>query len=143
MIFPNPNKYLRTAYVQGLPAYVNGIPVFVKKVPKSANPPSQYILITSQTKNQTAIGKDCFEWLCEIVVDCIYSGPAGFAAPVNNDDVEENVQSFVLSGVEMPGWQVKSNDFIGSIDMDAETPTQSIERRVLTFQHWVNYNGTT
>lgn len=142
MFYPNPNKYLRTAYVQGLPAYVEDIPVYSKRLPKDTSTASQYIIIRSQTKNQTAIGKDCFEWLCEIIVDCIYSGVAGFSAPVNNDDLEENVQSFVLSGVTMDGWQVKSNDFINSIDLDADTPTQHIERRVLTFQHWINYNGT-
>jgi hypothetical protein len=136
----NPNLPLRTAYIQGLPGYVT-VPVWAKKVPKNVQVPSQYILITSQTKQPTAEGKDCFEWLCTVVVDCIFAGVAGFAAPINGDLMEEKVCQFVFDGVEMSGWQVKSNDFIQSVDLDVETPTQSIERRVITFQHWINQNG--
>jgi hypothetical protein len=135
MALLNPNAPLRNAYLTAWAA--TGLPVWAKKVPKSAVIPKQYILITSQTKQRTEVSKDCFEWLCQIVVDIIYVGAAGYASPIKNDDIEEIGVNAIQAGIVVAGFDVKSYDFIQSLDLDIETDTQSIERRVITYEHWL------
>lgn len=136
MIYIDSNTALRNGYLAALiPAL--GIPGWAKKVPVSETVPVQYFLIHSQTLNTTERSKDCFEWLCSIVVDVIYSGPPGFASPIKTETLEAAVITLVEAGIIVQGFDLKSQEFQGSINLDEETPTQSIERRVITYQHWL------
>lgn len=137
MIYLDPNTPLRAAYITALAAVLN-VPGWAKKVPKNANPiPANYFLVHSQTLNPTERCKESFEWLCSIVVDIIYAGPSGYASPVQTETLEAGVFTAVENGIVVPGFDVKSIRFIDSINLDEETPTQSIERRVITYQHWL------
>jgi len=134
----NPDKYLRTAYVDALRPALTGVNVWAKKIPKDVTPlPKRYVLITSQTKSRTEVSKGCYEWLCSIMVDVFNVNVAGYAKPENNDDYEEIIIDTIESGIVVPFFQVKSYDFIDSIDLDIETPAQSLERRVIVYQHWL------
>jgi hypothetical protein len=134
----NPNTPLRAGYIAAIKSDIPDTPVWAKKVPRSISPlPAEYILITSQTLNRTAIGKDCWEWLCSIVVDIVFQGPLGFSNTEKVDTIEEKVINAIESNLQVEGFQVKSVDLVQSITLDAETPTQSVERRVLTYEHWV------
>ena len=135
MQYLDPNTALRTAYLSALAGI--GVPGWAKKVPKNAEIPSNYYLITSQTLNRTEVGKDCFEWLCSIVVDVIYRGTPGYASPVQTEAIEAEVISAIENGITVAGFSVKSTDFVDSVNLDEETETQSIERRVITYQHWL------
>lgn len=142
----NPNEPLRAAYVSKIKAALGTIPVWAKKLPKDKPNADQYVLIMSQTKRRTeeykSLGEEPlvankFEWLCTINIDINNINQAGFAKPMNNDNVEETIINAIQSGITVPGFSVKSYDFIDSNDLDVETATQSIERRVITYQHWL------
>lgn len=132
----NPNEPLRTAYVSALSSIQ---PLWVGKVPKSGVVPRSYTILGTQTKNPTEKGKDgCMEWLCTIVIDLFNVNAAGYSAKGVNDDIEAQIIDIIEAGIMVEGFQVKSTDFIDSIDLSIETPTASIERRVITYQHWLS-----
>lgn len=136
MNYLDPNTALRSAYLSALSGI--GIPGWAKKVPKNITPiPVNYFLVTSQTLNPTERSKDCFEWLCSIVIDVIYAGAAGYANPVQTETIEAQIITAIEAGITVEGFDVKSIRFIDSINLDEETDTQSIERRVITYQHWL------
>lgn len=133
----NPEKYVRAAYIAAI-ATQTAVPVWAKKVPKNTSPvPSRYILISSQTKERTEVSKSCWEWLCSITVDIVFQGPAGYSDTEQIDDVEEAVLTAIEAGITAQGFIVKSVDLVQTSDLDAETPTQSIERRIVIYQHWL------
>lgn len=132
----NPESPLRTAYIAAL----SGVqPIWAGKVPKTGVVPRSYTIIGSQTKNPTEKGKEgCMEWLCSIVLDLWNVNPAGYSAKGINDNIEEQIIDIIEQGITVEGFRVNSADFIDSIDLSVETPTQSIERRVITYQHWLS-----
>lgn len=135
----NPKKYVRKAFIDLLKT-ATGLNVWDKKYPKNTTVPNQYILISSQILNQTEESKEDFEWLMQTVVDIYFIDEAGYASTVTNDDVEEIVNSAILNGIEVLYFDVKETHLIDSLDLNIETPTKSIYRRVITFQHWLQQN---
>jgi hypothetical protein len=131
----NPNQPLRDAYITALSAI--GLPVKSKKIPKNSSAVQQYILITSQIKKRTCISKDCYDYLCSISVDINYFSPNGYVDSNKNDDIEGQVVNIIEDGIEVDGFMVKSSDFVQSIPLDIETPTYSIQRQIITYQHWL------
>jgi len=141
----NPNEPLRAAYVAAM-ELATGLPVWAKKVPKDTEIPQQYIIVSTQTKNRIEEYKNLeafplvankFEWQCSITIDLYNVNMSGFGNPAVNDEVEQQVVDVIQSGIEVDGFHVKSYEFFGSVDLDIETDTQSIERRVITYQHWL------
>jgi|GEM_PF-3108160 len=142
----NPNKPLRTAYVNKLRTATN-LPVYAMLLPKDIKPvPKQYVLISSQTKNITEESKNLtgapleankFEWLCTITIDINYVSENGFAKPEKNDGIEELIVAAIQEGIQVSGFTVKSYQFFSSVDLDIATQTQYIERRMVTYQHWL------
>lgn len=142
----NPNKPLRQAYVTLLREATN-LPVYAKMLPKDINPPpAQYIIINNQPKNETepsknlkgvrpAINKN--EWDCFIEVDINAVSLTGYAKPEKNDQVEELVLNAVKNELNVPGFDVKSAVLFQSTDLDIQTQTQFIERKIITFNHWL------
>lgn len=140
-IQPNPDKPLRTAYIAALKT-ATGLDIWVKNVPKSAVIANQYILIATQTKNRTAIAKadinlsDNFDWLCSIEFQLVNISLSGFANPGANDDLEQLVIE-VTENILVPGWAVKSRDLLQETNLDLQTPESFIERKIITYTHWV------
>ena len=140
MLRINPKKYVRKSIADAL-ATATGLKVWDKKVPKDFEPkPTQYILISSQVLNQTEESKEDFEWLMQTVVDIVNVEEAGYASTVDNDDVEQLVNTAILDGIQVLYFDVKETKLIDSLDLNIETPTNSIYRRVITFQHWLQQN---
>ena len=135
----NPNKYIRKAWISALKT-ATGIDVWGKLVPKDVNPtPLKYILISSQSKNRFAVAKDCYEWICTINVDVINITPQGFVSTVTVDDIEETILNTVESGISVSGFTVKVVRLAGPpVDMDIDTETEMIERRILSYELWLN-----
>lgn len=113
-----------------------GIPIYAKGVPKDVKV-TQYINLTSQTLNKTEVSKDCFDWKCSINIECITFNQSGFATPSTNDRVKAQVIDIIQSGISVNGFMVKGIDFIQASDLDIETPTAKIERKVIIYQFWV------
>lgn len=136
----NPNAPIRTALKSALTPI--GLPIFAKRVPKDTKL-TQYIILSSQTKNRTEVSKDCFDWSCTIHIECINYNQSGFVSPKSNDDIEEQIIDIIQSGIDIDNFIVKDTTFIQSIDLDIDTPTATIERRVITYQFWVGNAMTT
>jgi hypothetical protein len=137
----NPNKPIRIAYIAALNGFV---PVFAKNVPRNITVPDQFILITTQTKTRVNSSKptiysglsDNFGWQVNTVLDLNSFSPAGYANPGRNDDLEELVVQ-AIENILVPAWTVKSRVFVQSLDLDIATATNYIERRVITYSHWM------
>ncbi len=132
----NPEKYVRIAYLQAI-ATQTAVPVWTKKVPKDVTVPKKYILITSQEKQRTEVGKDCWEWLCQITIDVVFQGTLGYSDTDQVDDIEEKIITAIEAGIDVPGFMVKSIDLVDTVNLDSDTENQSIERRVIIYQHWL------
>lgn len=138
-----PEKPLRTAYIAALKT-ATGLGVFPDLFPKNIPTPTAYILLTSQTKTRTAIAKptqdsnlsDNFGWLASIVFDINYFSQSGYSNPGAVDDIEQQIIN-VAETLQVPGWAVKSRVQIQSTPLPINTPTNFINRRVLTYQHWI------
>lgn len=136
----NPNTSIRTALIAALTPIK---PTWVKKVPRNITTiPNQYILISSQTKDPTERSKCGFEWLCTVNIEMINLNTSGYANPIKNDEVEAQIFDAIEGGITIQGFDNKEWLFINSIDLDVETSTQSIERRVLTYSFWVQQVST-
>ena len=132
MAIKNPNTSIRTAYISALS--VTGLPVWSKRVPLNTTPqPKKYITLTSQTKQPFERTKDCFEWLTSLNVDMWQINTPGYINTVNLDNIEELAIN-AIENITIPGFIVKDVIMIQSQDLDIDTPTTSIERRVLTYQ---------
>ena len=135
----NPNKYVRTAYINAL-KLATGLQVWHKKVPKTVTViPKNYILLDSQTKNETVKAKtDYFEWLVTLDVHIFNYNLKGYTDTVVVDDIEEKVIKTVkIDGVTIANFSNKNVDILDSIDLDLETDTNSIDRRIIKFEHWL------
>lgn len=140
MVTINPDKYIRKAYYDALKVYA---PVWEKKVPKDVAIPNKYYLISSQTRNETERKKCGYEWSCSIVIECVNIQPNGYADSTIINDMEQDLLSIIDSGLTIAGFDMKQTNFIDSISLDTETPTNSIYRRVVNYQHWLNHVQTT
>lgn len=134
----NPNKHIRIAYRNVLSDI--GVPVWTNKVPKTVKPtPTKYVLITSQTKNETEKCKDGFEWLCTVTLDITSVLNKGQSDLDILDDIEEIILTRIDEDLPvMGGFVVKSADIVESRDIDFETDSQSVERRILIYEHWLS-----
>lgn len=140
MVVINPDKYVRLAYKTPLETVAE---VFEKKVPKDGIIRNKYYLISTQKKNEIERSKDGYEWLVSIVIECVSIQDLGFASSVSINDMEEHLISVVDSGLNIAGFDLKETTFVDSIPLDIDTPTNSIYRRVVTYQHWLNRKITT
>lgn len=140
MVVINPDKYIRAAYKVGLEA---DAPVWEKKVPIDGSTPSRYYIISTQTKNETERSKDGYEWMCSIVIECVSWQGLGNASSVPINDMEQHLISIVQTGLNIAGFDLKETTFVDSVPLDVDTPTDSIYRRVVTYQHWLNQLITT
>lgn len=138
-----PEKPLRTAYIAALQT-ATGLSVYPDLVPKNIYTPTAYILLTSQTKTRTAVAKpteasnlsDNFGWLTSIVFDIQYFSPSGFSNPGAVEDIEQQIIN-VAETILVPGWAIKSRVQVQSMPLPVNTATNFINRRVLTYQHWM------
>lgn len=131
----NPNKYIR----QGIINAIGGaVPVYYKRVPKTIATPANYIIINSQTKQESFRAKKCWEWLCQVNIDIWSVGTQGMPPNVSVDDLEETVLNAMESMQVTGGFTTNYCDLINDIDLSVETDTHSIERKVLTYEIWLN-----
>lgn len=133
----NPDKYIRAAYASaisnatGLPVYDSGIPISVDDLP------DKYYLIGTQTKNPTAASKYGWEWMCTVELHCVFVNSKGYSSGATVDDMEEPVLSIGRS-LSVPEFRSIQTNFIDSIRLDMETQTNTINRKIVIYEHWLN-----
>lgn len=128
----NPTAPIRTACIAAITT-ATGLSGWAKKVPKGAVVPKQYFITSTQTKERTGIAKGCFDWQASIVIDLFNVSPAEYANPLKNDQAEELIVQ-AIEALVIPGWIIKELNFVQSTDLSIDTPTQALDRRVITYQ---------
>ena len=135
----NPNKYIRKAYIEAIENQT-ALKVWHRKIPKTVNPiPTAYILLDSQTKNETAKAKtDYFEWLCTLDVHIFNVNDKGYSNQAFVDDIEGIVNRIIrVDGVVIENFVNKNTNILESMELPIETETKSIDRTVIKFEHWL------
>lgn len=147
----NPDKYIRQAYVDMCKVFMPN--TWEAGIPINITPsPSFYILITNQTRNETEVSKgvvnedeeleqnNAKEWLCTITVDINRVQPLGNYGSAPLDDLEQQIMNVIEgeTGIIVPGFKVKSARIVQSQPLTASSKTQTITRKVFTYEHWLN-----
>jgi len=142
----NPDKVIRAKYISLFASVttpngsgVQSVPVYDKLVPKSVIPiPATRIVITTQTKNQANTTKCGHDWATVITLDIINEQPQGYANTSILDDIEEQINNLI----DLPNGDVDFTPFTcyntqvhTPTDLSYGTPTLSIGRKVLRFEH--------
>lgn len=133
----NPDKYIRKAYVDMCNEFVT---TWEAGVPKNIIPvPPTYAIISNQTRNPTERSKCGYEWMCSITVDINHVRNVGYFGSAIVDDIEESIINVLESDqLVVPGFVVKQTRFIQSQPLTASSSTQTITRKVLVYEHWLN-----
>lgn len=144
----NPDKYIRRAYLIALANISSGsvsVPVFDRRVPISVKPiPSTRIIISSQTKSIADETKCGHGWDCSILLDIISEQNISFVNTAIVDDIEEQISNMIdlwqasKGELLIPPFKCYRTAFSDSHDMDLETPTLTIIRKVIRYTHRIN-----
>lgn len=144
MTILNPDKNIRIAYITALQA-ATGLKVWHRKIPKNISPiPAKYIILDTQSKNETVVAKNneeretYFEWTVTIDVNIYNVNQVGYSNADVVDDLEQIVISVIRQGINIPNFNNKNTNILESQDLSADTTTQSIDRKMIKFEHWLN-----
>jgi hypothetical protein len=140
-----PDIPVRTAYLTILSALGIGsisVPVFVDMVPVNIDPiPNTRVIITSQTTSIDAENKCGHGWKCTILLDIINEQSKGFANRDIVDMIEQQISdlidiwTYADGDISIAPFTVYHTTFAGSHNMDLETPTRSITRKLVRYEH--------
>ena len=132
----NPDKFLREGYLTALQA--QGLTVYNKTIPVDTTPdPTGYVLVESQSKSTTERSKTDFEWNSRITLHIIKVNTRGYSATSMVDDMEEKCINAVESGILVNNFYLKSTYLVESMNLDMSDKTNTIERRILIYEHWL------
>lgn len=131
----NPSKYIRAGIITTLAPLT--VPVWNKRIPKNASTPTKYILIINQDTQQYERSKSCYEYSCTFTLDLCNITTLGNDATVQVDDLEEAVRT-AMDSLRVPNFVVKDMSY-SSFDLDMDTGTNTINRRLITYTIWLNY----
>lgn len=128
MAKPNPSKFIRKAIYD----LVNPIyPCFDMQVTGNLNP-TQYIIISTQDKEDLNLNKCAHRWEVSTLIDmvCIYNGAGNVGSRVSNDDMEQAIRT-LLENITITGYKVLIQNFEYPSNLDSSTATQTIYRNFL------------
>lgn len=134
----NPSKHIRKAIIETL----SPLPVWSNLVPKTATTPTAYALITSMGLQETARSKGCYEWEVSFNIDVFYRGVLGQDYSAAIDDIVEDIIPKMKS-LTSPVVQIKNVYLEFQNDLSFNTSTNSINRKVLNYTVWCNYQEET
>ena len=143
----NPSKYIRKAYLSALGSVGIGsvtIPIFDKRVPINVSVPPTRIIISTQTTRIADENKCDHGWECSIVLDVISEQPISFVNSSIVDDIEgqimTNIDLWSASKAELmiPPFICYHTTYSDSHDIEIDTPTTTIIRRIIRITHRLN-----
>lgn len=133
MVSINPDKYIRKAIFDK----INNIIVSGKTIPcydsRATNAPSNYVLLTSQTKEVDKATKCSYRWetmlLIEIFTKVTSSGNTGSRVFLN--DIEQAVYTLLLPKLAVSGFENLTQNITFENSLDTPTDTELISRSFL------------
>lgn len=136
----NPNKAIRTAYVQALDNVIS-VPVWDRRVPKDIDEPETYVLITSQTatdSHRTKCGNNTND--CTILLQTIHKNDQGYADSAIVDDIHSEIIPLINNNgwLQLVGFKIMDTEMeLNNVDDAFEFDTQTVIRGLLRFRHQV------
>lgn len=139
-------RELRKAHIElvtatlGIAAYDQGIPLDLTQLPK------RYAIVTAVNSQPTLGAKPVpadnmayrqSETQAFIAVDIIDVNDFGFASNQWIEWACETYDDTARRQLVVPGYSVKQTIKSSEVPLPVETPTQSIQRTVITFEHWI------
>lgn len=141
-------KQVRLAYISLIQS-VTGLDCYDQSIPIDLQPlPDTYVLITTDNKNETSPGKpsisdltafNCTEINYATTVDIVSVSEKGFVSNVVVEDIETAIVNAIKTMLSVPGIMVKNTVLVNSQPLPVETPTSTVQRKVLSFQHWLSW----
>ena len=133
MVSINPDKHIRKAIFDK----INNIVVSGKTIPcydsRGTNAPSNYVLLTSQTKEVDKATKCSYRWetmlLIEIFTKVTSSGNTGSRVFLN--DIEQAVYTLLLPKLAVSGFENLTQNITFENSLDTPTDTELISRSFL------------
>ena len=133
MVSINPDKHIRKAIFDK----INNIVVSGKIIPcydsRGTNAPSNYVLLTSQTKEVDKATKCSYRWetmlLIEIFTKVTSSGNTGSRVFLN--DIEQAVYTLLLPKLAVSGFENLTQNITFENSLDTPTDTELISRSFL------------
>ena len=133
MVSINPDKHIRKAIFDK----INNIVVSGKIIPcydsRGTNAPSNYVLLTSQTKEVDKATKCSYRWetmlLIEIFTKVTSSGNTGSRVFLN--DIEQAVYTLLLPKLTVSGFENLTQNITFENSLDTPTDTELISRSFL------------
>lgn len=133
----NPDKYIRKALVAEL-ALAVAVPFYDTAIPIDIQPlPTRYGVIRSQSKNRFADDKSSRDWMSSVTIELFSVNELGFVSTVDVDDMEAVVIN-TMPDLSIPDLDVKFIRFVDSVNSPINTLTQSVSRRVIVYDFWIN-----
>ena len=133
MVSINPDKHIRKAIFDK----INNIVVFGKTIPcydsRATNSPSNYVLLTAQSKNVLKQNKCDYEWetstLIEIYTKVTSSGNTGSRVLLN--DIEQAIYTFLNPKLTVLGFTNITQNITFENSLETITDTEIIFRSFL------------
>ena len=133
MVSINPDKFIRKAISDN----INNIVVSGKIIPcydsRATNAPSNYVLLTSQTKEVDKATKCGYRWetmlLIEIFTKVSSSGNTGSRVLLN--DIEQAIYTLLLPKLTVAGFENLTQNITFENSLDTPTDTELISRSFL------------
>lgn len=128
-------RYIRDGIISALGT---STPVYNKMVPKSLDPKT-YILITNQFLQEYEIAKGCYEWSSQFTLELVTKTTINGDATEIIDDLQEVIEPKIRN-LTIQRYLVKNISLVNSIDNDFNTNTNTINRRLITYDIWLRGN---
>lgn len=132
----NANKYIRKGIISILVS--QNVPCWSNIVPDDIGNPRIYATINSMGKVEFAVSKreNEFEVRFDLNLYCV--NDLGFDSATELDDIIETVLPLIKQ-ISVPEIGIKNVTLENELDMTFNTDMSTINRKVLQFTMWVNY----
>lgn len=114
-----------------------GIPCFDGVVPISETTPTAFVQIEMQGRSRAAVSKQNYEWLGECTLTLVKVNEKGYISSVELDNMDTQVCS-IMDMLGVNGFRVALTRFLSSDSDNLESPADTICRRHIRFEIWVN-----
>lgn len=139
-----PDKYIRIACIAAINLqfttnYVT-CPIYDTQVPKSVDPiPGLRVILSTQTKKQANTTKCGHDWQATLLFDIINEQPQGRSDRTIIENIEElinNALDLNPGDLDIQPFVVYNTQVLDTHDMPLQTPTVSIDRKLVRYQ-WI------
>ncbi len=131
----NPSKHIRKSVYN----LVNSTyPCFDMQVTGNKNP-TEYVLMTSQSKTIDKATKCNYRWEASLLLDIItiYKGAGNTGSRVKGDDIESAIYE-LIKNIEITGYEVVNRTFSFPDSLSLKTPTENVFRNFIRIELLLN-----